>query len=316
MLSFIIIGRNEGWKLSKCFDSVIKAISENLLKKYEIIYIDSKSSDASVKRAKQYSNIKIIQLTGDINAAIARNIGAKESVGEVMVFLDGDMEIISENLSFFYTEEFGLVYPFLSGDWYNSYYSHDWKYLRKDNGLGLKNDVKRSTVGGLFFIERYLWDSVGGMRIGFKRSQDIDLALRLAKQRKLLLRKKELLAHHHMISYLDKNRKWEMFFSGADLYGRSYLYRRNAFNKYCLKRMIRNDYSVLVLLLSIVSSILIYSILPFLMFLLILLPKTIRVKENYFSNYFYFICRDIIVLAGFVFFWPKKSKNIDYTIIN
>jgi len=313
MLSFIIIGRNEGWKLSQCFESVLKTIDINNISDFEVIYIDSNSSDASIERAKQCKGaIKIFQLTGDYNAAIARNIGAEESKGDVLFFMDGDMELIPENFSAFYTEEIGLEFPFLSGNWDNYFYTQEWNFIKKDHGLGLKENLKTSTVGGLFFIEKNLWNSTGGMRVEFKRSQDIDFALRLAKRGNLLLRKKELLVHHHMIAYLDKTRKWKLLFSGADLYGRSYLYRRNIFNKYCLKRIIRNDYSCLVLFTGIILSIVLSSILPLVAFPIILLPKTIRKNEKYFDNYIYFIIRDVIVLLGCFIFWPKKLKYIQY----
>lgn len=314
MLSFIVIGRNEGRKLTCCLESIYKTIVENNLVSYEVIYVDSKSTDDSIERAKQFKNLKIIHLIGDFNAAIARNIGAKESLGEELCFLDGDMELIPEMFATFYTEEKKLFYPFLSGDWINYFYSQDWVLLDKDSGLRLKKDVTRSTVGGLFFIKRSLWENVGGMRVKFKRSQDIDLALRLAKQGNLLLRKKELLAYHHMISYLDKNRKWKLLFAGADLYGRSYLYRKNFLNKYCLKRMIRNDYSALILLMCIIAAFFLNSMLPFAFFFLILLLRIIRMRKNHFSNYFYFIIRDIIVLFGVLFFWPKKPNNLKYSI--
>ncbi len=315
MLSFIIIGRNEGWKLTKCIKSVINTIIENKLTKYEIIYVDSKSTDDSIERAKQFNEVKLFQLTKDYNAAIARNVGVNESSGSLLFFIDGDMEVIPSAFSFFYTEEKGLVYPFVSGNWVNYFYNQDWKYLSKETGLDLMEDINISTVGGNFFIEKDWWLNSGGMKIKFKRSQDIDLALRLAKQGIQLLRKKELLVHHHMISYFDNYRKWKLLFSGADLYGRSYLYRKNIFNKYCWKRIIRNDYSVLILLLSIVLSVLLNSFIPLISFIFILLPKTIRKKGNYLGNYFYFLLRDVFVLLGYFLFWPKKLKNISYSEI-
>ncbi len=56
------------------------------------------------------------------------------------------MEIIPEALNSFYTEEKGLVYPFLSGNWDNYYYDWDWKFLRKDKGLGLVSDIKKAQL--------------------------------------------------------------------------------------------------------------------------------------------------------------------------
>ena len=89
MISFIIIGRNEGWKLKKCILSVITTIQVNKLQKYDIIYVDSKSSDNSIEIAKEFKQVKVYKITGDTNAAIARNIGASEAKGEYFFFIDG-----------------------------------------------------------------------------------------------------------------------------------------------------------------------------------------------------------------------------------
>ena len=86
MISFIIIGRNEGWKLTKCLQSVFDTISFNNIDKYEVIYGDSKSEDDSIDRVKRFSNVSIISLTGEINAAIARNVGVNHSKGSVLFY--------------------------------------------------------------------------------------------------------------------------------------------------------------------------------------------------------------------------------------
>ena len=85
-ISFIIIGRNEGWKLTNCLKSVFNTITYNKLDNYEIIYVDSKSTDNSIESVKQFKNVKIFQLTIDYNAAIARNVGANKSKGQVLFF--------------------------------------------------------------------------------------------------------------------------------------------------------------------------------------------------------------------------------------
>jgi glycosyltransferase involved in cell wall biosynthesis len=79
MISFIIIGRNEGWKLTKCLQSVFETIAYNKLKNAEVIYVDSKSTDDSIERAKAFDKVKVLLITGECNAAIASNIGAKEA---------------------------------------------------------------------------------------------------------------------------------------------------------------------------------------------------------------------------------------------
>ncbi len=89
--SFIVIGKNEGWKLSLCFQSILNCIEKNRIDNYEIIYVDSRSTDDSIERAKKIPNIKIFSIIGKCNAAIARNIGCKEAQVDILFFFDGDM---------------------------------------------------------------------------------------------------------------------------------------------------------------------------------------------------------------------------------
>ena len=93
MISFIIIGYNEEKFLDKCFQSIYNAILCAQINKYEIIYVDSNSSDKSIAIAEVYKEVKIFKIIGKHNAAIGRNIGAKEARGDILFFIDGDLEI-------------------------------------------------------------------------------------------------------------------------------------------------------------------------------------------------------------------------------
>ena len=139
MISFILVGPNEGWKLTKCIESVFATVKHNQLKEYEVIYVDSQSIDDSIERAKAFSAIKIFQITGRANAAIARNIGAKESKGDVLFFIDGDMEIQVDFLPIVYNEEDGLLFNFVSGNWVNYKYNGFWSLISKSTS-------KKSTI--------------------------------------------------------------------------------------------------------------------------------------------------------------------------
>ncbi|WP_415376880.1 glycosyltransferase family 2 protein [Patiriisocius sp. Uisw_017] len=312
MISFIVIGRNEGWKLTKCFSSIFKTIEQNSLNAFEVIYVDSKSTDDSIERAKEFKAIKIFQLTGEMNAAIARNVGAKESKGEVLFFIDGDMELLAEFLPQIYSEEKGLIHDFVSGDWENHNYNQYSKFLDKGFYIKLDQDRFEKTTGGLFLINRKKWEIVGGMNPIFKKSQDIDLGLRLAKIGIYLLRKKEISAKHHTIAYLNKNRMWKDLFSFNHLYGRSLLYRRHLFNKQSYSRLLRNDYTLLLLIVVSLLAAFMHSVIIFILYILAVLFRG-KFKLNKFA---YLIIRDLTVLFGFFFFWPNNGKNTQYIKIN
>jgi len=303
MISFIVIGKNEGWKLTKCLQSVHKTIEYNALTDYEIIYVDSKSTDDSIERVKKFTQTKIFQLTGDVNAAIARNIGGKEARGNVYFFIDGDMELIPDFLSLVYSEQSGLIRDFVSGNFMDYYYNKKNEFISKSSYLKINEDVIEKVTGGLFLIKRNKWEEVGGMRNIFKKSQDIDLGLRLAKKKTFLYRKKEIAANHHTISYMDKNRMWEDFFKWNHLYGRSLLYRKNIFNKYMYPRLFRNDYSMLVLVfISILFLITTnYYVFIFYFFVIILRSKMTL------NRMLFFILRDFTTFLGFFLFWPVQK---------
>ena len=79
MINIIIVGKNEGWRLTKWLTSISMLIEENKAYNIQTIYVDSRSTDDSLERAQVFKNVRIYQITGVTNSAIARNIGAKEA---------------------------------------------------------------------------------------------------------------------------------------------------------------------------------------------------------------------------------------------
>ena len=306
MISFIIIGRNEGWKLSKCIQSIIDLIEYNTIDKFEIIYVDSGSTDNSIEKAKEFEVVRIFKLTGNFNAAIARNVGSKEAKGDVYFFIDGDMEIKPNFLKAVYTVDSGLIDNFVSGHWINYFYDHSDKLIKRENLDRPVKDIIEKVTGGLFLIKKETWDMVGGMNNKFKKSQDIDLGLRLAKRGIYLLRKKEFAAIHHTISYLNPKRMWQDFFNWNHLYGRSFLYRTHLFNRHVFERVFMHDYSAILLIISLIS--IVFSKVVWLSaFLLYFTVILLRGKFNLRKLVFYFL-RDLSVLVGFFIFFPKEPQ--------
>jgi glycosyltransferase involved in cell wall biosynthesis len=311
VISFIVIGRNEGWKLTKCLVSIFNTINTNHLKEFEVIYIDSKSEDDSIDRAKKFKDVQILVITGDCNPAIARNIGAIEATGDTFFFIDGDMELNPSFLSLIYSPTNGLIHPFVSGNWTNYNYDLKDKLIHKNNYLLITADRYEKVTGGLFLISKKTWEKVSGMRSVFKKSQDIDLGLRLAKENIFLLRKKEISAKHHTIAYLDKNRMWKDLFTFNHLYGRSLLYRKHVFNRQIYSRLLRNDYTLLLLIGVSLFGAFTHSVIIFLLYFLAVLSR----GKFKLSRFAYLFIRDVSVLLGLFLFWPKKNLNIIVKII-
>jgi len=310
MLSFIIIGMNEAKTIGLTIQSVLSYISYNKISEYEIIYVDSRSTDNSTEIVKEFNEVKIFEITGEKNAAIARNIGAKEAKGDVFIFLDADMEIEKEFHNEVFNENNTLRYPFVSGQLKNIFYNHKWKKIDESFHFpNLKEDTFSPTTGGYFIIDRKVWFSVDGMKTKYRRSQDLDLGLRLANKGTLLFRKKALFVVHHTIDYHDESRMWKMLFDKSLLYSSSVMIRDHFFNKYMYKRLLRSNYSFIVFVLAILGSFLnIFFIFlhPLLiLFKIILLPRNIsQVSRSELFVYYFLI--DLFILYGLFFFHPKN----------
>lgn len=97
-LSIILITRNEEDNIANTIRSTMRAASQasELLSSYEIILVDSDSSDRTVQIASRFP-ITVFQLSKQyIGVSAGRYVGHKNATGDYLLFLDGDM-ILYEN---------------------------------------------------------------------------------------------------------------------------------------------------------------------------------------------------------------------------
>ena len=316
-ISFIIIGRNEGWKLGLTLKSVFEAIALNKIKDVsEVIYVDSNSNDNSVEIASQFQPIKIIKITdNNFNAAIARNLGASYSTGESLMFLDGDMQLESSFIPKIFDEDFSLQYPFVSGNILEYYYNENWKFLkeafRTPNGCAYLVDKYEVTVGGFFCVKHSLWDELEGMDSSLTICEDLDLGLRLSKKAIPLLRKKDLSVIHHTISPLYYNSaKNNLLTFNFKYYG--LLYRKHLLNKKILKRLARSEFTLFFLIFLSLLSVIFGSIWPIFFYpFFILFRFWYHSRKKFFSflDILRIPIRDITVFVSFFFFFPQKKNH-------
>jgi len=311
MISFIVIGRNEGWKITKCLESVFATIKQNELTEFEVIYIDSNSDDDSINRVQSFEKVNIFILTGKYNAAIARNAGANKSKGDVLFFIDGDMEIQPKFLALVYQEGNGITYPFLSGQFTNLFYKNKDLIYKKNHYSSRKNIVKQAYTGGIFIILRKLWYEVGGMKNYMKVSEDVELALRISNKGFLQNRYPEIIALHNTINQLEKEKLYNYIFGGNEFY-RAVLIRGKLFNKFMWKMFVREDYTSIILIFSTFGFIIFYN-LYFPIFYLSIVLCRVLVNKKFNSNKFflilYYILRDFGFWISFFCFWPSIRKQ-------
>jgi glycosyltransferase involved in cell wall biosynthesis len=93
VLSVVVIGRNEGQRLARCFESIarIKTVSVK-----EVIYVDSASTDCSAELGSRYGALSITIRPERPTAAVARNTGWRRTASDLILFLDGDTVLHSD----------------------------------------------------------------------------------------------------------------------------------------------------------------------------------------------------------------------------
>lgn len=304
MISFVVIGKNEGWRLEKCLASIHQVIAKDGINDWEIVYVDSKSIDESINIAKRY-DARPYLITGECNAAIARNIGAKEARGEVLFFIDGDMEIMAGFLPQVMNETGTLIYPFVSGIFNDIEYDKCWNYIRTTRRHKLREgnpDSVEVTTGGLFLITRVLWEQLGGMDNRLRRSQDYDFGLRMAEVNIPLHRKAILLANHYMVQYVVRN---DYILNSKYT---ALLFRKHWKNSHYLSLFIKQNYTAMVLLMMIVLS----WLFPWswLAYLSVLLYKNIK-QKNQIQYYWRLFARDVVLLFSIIGYYPDYP-TIEY----
>ncbi|MGA7669525.1 MAG: glycosyltransferase [Nitrolancea sp.] len=91
-LDVVIITKNQGWNVRRLVESVLRETES--LPRTDVILVDSASTDDTVYVAQEFP-IRVIRLSKRqrLTAAAGRQAGITQTSGDVVLFLDGDMEL-------------------------------------------------------------------------------------------------------------------------------------------------------------------------------------------------------------------------------
>ena len=309
-LSYIVIGRNVADHIATCFDAIRQCNDVNKISNFEIIYVDSQSTDATIEIVKGYQDVKLYTVVGARNAAIGRNVGALEASGDVLYFIDADMEINASFLAEVFNPRQGLLYPVVSG-------------LIQDVERGIKTDLRyhhlqlpffaqETLDGGIFLIRRKLWREVNGMRTKYVTGEDGDLGLRLVAMQIPFTRIGKEITRHHTVSYQDPSRMWNMVWNKSVFYWRCVLYRDHLALRHMYGLLWKNDKSLIVLVLVLVvgacfKNLLVPLLLVYLGFILMRSLKQGNIKRI-FEFWLYYLIVDLLNFVFFFTFHPQEKK--------
>ena len=91
-LSVVLISKNQEWNIARLVESVLRETDRTLTR--EIVLVDSASTDRTTEIAARYP-ISVLRLCPEqrLTAAAGRYVGTKRTTGDLVLFLDGDMEL-------------------------------------------------------------------------------------------------------------------------------------------------------------------------------------------------------------------------------
>jgi glycosyltransferase involved in cell wall biosynthesis len=89
-ISIVIPCKNGSKTIGLLLDSIFKFIQEE-----EVILVDDDSKDNTIEIASKYPAIKILATGSNLGPAVARNIGAENCNGEIILFLDSDVILLT-----------------------------------------------------------------------------------------------------------------------------------------------------------------------------------------------------------------------------
>ena len=214
-VSIIIVGRNEGERLSRCLRSVLamECPHEDL----ELIYVDSHSSDDSITRARE-QHVRIVTLPpGPTTAARGRNAGYRLAKGEFLLFLDGDTvvapDFLSHAIAFLQAHSDVAVYwghrreLFPEHSLYNRVFDLDWLFPPGESAY----------CGGDAVMRKSVLDLVGSYRADLIAGEDAELCSRIRSAGYRIWHADELMTHHDL-AILHFAAYWRRCYRGGHAY--------------------------------------------------------------------------------------------------
>jgi GT2 family glycosyltransferase len=198
----------------KCLD----AVKKNTQGDYEVIVVDDNSSDGTAKYLQTQDSVKVIINTKNLGFAKNCNSGARESVGDILVFLNNDTEVHAGWLeaierAFEKDDRVGavgvkLLFPDGTIQHAGVVISPDKTprhiYYKAAEGIGAVNKARefQAVTAACIAIRRDVFTEVGGFDEEYRNGlEDVDLCLKIGKLGyKIIYTPEAVVTHHESIA--------------------------------------------------------------------------------------------------------------------
>ena len=177
-ISIIIPNYNSSETIGECLTAATNLDYDN----YEVIVVDDGSTDNSIKIIKKFP-CKLIKLKNNSGAAEARNAGAKNATGKILMFTDSDIIIPKDSLK--------KAMDFMKNNSADIFFASFRPKIRFRNFFSIykhlylcyyyeKQGKTMHTIDTSFaFIRKKIFDEFKGFNTKIRISEDVDLGVRL-----------------------------------------------------------------------------------------------------------------------------------------
>lgn len=200
-VSIVVIAYNIARRVDSCLNSVL---NQNFAD-YEVVVVDDGSTDNTAEKVKRYP-VRLIRQTNQ-GVAGARNAGARVSIGDVIVFLDGDCVVLNDFIEKmvepFQNPKIGMTQGYI--DIANSESLVARLIFIKARYLFQNLEYLDFAWGGCIALRSGLFRQLGGFSTRWRYSEDKELSRQMLKQGHAIYLVKEARFLHPFVESLFKH---------------------------------------------------------------------------------------------------------------
>lgn len=208
----------------------LPAIKRSDYKNFELIVVDDNSSDGSGELAEKYAD-NVIRTAKRLAPGKARNIGASAAKGDILLFIDADVQVLPETVSLAVksmveNRGIGAVFGSYDEEPYEKNFFSQYKNLFHHYVHQMSGDEVSTFWAGCGAIWRELFLRVGGFpeKYSTPAIEDVELGYKLSENNEKIRLVKELQVKHL--------KKWDLKgFLKADIFYRAVPWTKLAFKK-------------------------------------------------------------------------------------
>ena len=221
--SIIIRTYNE----EKWINEVLKSIFNQSYKNFEVIIVDSQSTDKTLDVCSNYE-CKVVTINkSDFNYSYASNIGAQHATGDIICYLSGHSVVANTKYLEIANQIFkdkkvggayGEVIALPDGSIIEKLFNNLGYRKNKDKGNVYENDIRPGILScSNAMIKRSIWEEHKFKEELGHGGEDVEMAYRIIKDGYYIVKSPDLLVMHshgsNIVKFIKEFKNWRIMYN-------------------------------------------------------------------------------------------------------